>query len=157
MGISYSLIVRQKIVDTVINDLNQGYESFMTEFPDFKGSIGIFGHSLGGIISYDILANHRDTHLSKKTTRKSMRPSPSHEIIYRPLSFRPTLLFTAGSPISAGNTLSNPPVIVMRGLDIQTYTLPNWVSFFNIFHLYDPLGYRIVFSVVILISLGTTV
>jgi hypothetical protein len=30
----------------------------------------------------------------------------------------------------------------MRNLELEDYLLPSWCAFFNVFHLYDPLGYR---------------
>lgn len=128
----------QQIIEYVTSQLNKAYAGFMDRNPDFEGRIGIFAHSLGGIISYDILVNQRDnlpTQDSDKYSNGFETPKDPHsDINYPVLDFKPNFLFTLGSPVSA--------VIVMRGLSMESYTLPKYCRFMNIFHLYDPLGYR---------------
>jgi len=121
----------QKIIDHVTLKFNTQFRKFMASNPSFNGKIGIFAHSLGGIITYDIL-HHQPEKLGGAPPKHS---SPRDEIKYPPLEFQPDFLFNLGSPVSA--------VIVMRGLKIEEYQIPSFCTFFNIFHLYDPFGYRI--------------
>ena len=103
--------------------------------PGFKGKVAIFGHSLGGIISYDILANQPESIHSKSSSSRKSRSRPSHHgIVYPKLDFTPAFLFAIGSPIAA--------VLIMRGQDYSNYCVPPTTRFFNIFHLYDPMSYR---------------
>jgi hypothetical protein len=93
--------------------------------------IGIPSHyahsfSLGGVISYDILANQ------SQLTGSSPSAIPSHiGVSFKPLLFQPSFLFAIGSPISA--------VLIMRGQCPKTYKIPSTTRFYNIFNLYDPL------------------
>jgi hypothetical protein len=79
----------QKIVNHVVEAFNKQYAAFMKIYPDFNGKVGIFGHSLGGIISYDILAHHKENHLSGEKSSRSTRRSSFQEIVYLPLNFKP--------------------------------------------------------------------
>ncbi|KAH6568345.1 hypothetical protein BASA60_008648 [Batrachochytrium salamandrivorans] len=56
------------------------------------------------------------------------------KIVYPKLKFTPSFLFTLGSPL--------PAVLVMRGQLLSNYRLSERIKYFNIFHLYDPLAYR---------------
>lgn len=59
------------------------------------------------------------------------------KLIYPHLNFHPAALFALGSPIGMFMTI--------RGLDKfgPDFALPTCTSFFNIFHPYDPVAYRI--------------
>jgi hypothetical protein len=118
----------QQIIDIVANSMNESYTKFMKQYPDFKGKIAIYAHSLGGIISYDILANQ------SRTRRNTSRPA-HHNVIYPSLKFQPEYLFAIGSPIAA--------VLVMRGQNFDDYKIMPGTRYFNIFHLYDPIAYRV--------------
>ncbi|CAG0889001.1 unnamed protein product [Cyprideis torosa] len=48
----------QRIIDRVGSEMNRCYSLFLERHPDFTGSIAIAGHSLGSLISFDIL-NHQ--------------------------------------------------------------------------------------------------
>ena len=131
----------QEIINIVTKSMNDAYKSFMTKYPDFKGKVSIFGHSLGGIIcisffnyvnifiyiAYDILANQKH---DKSPSRLNSRPS-HFGIEYPTLNFQPSALFAVGSPIAA--------VLIFRGQYLETYCIPKEIQFFNIFNLYDPL------------------
>lgn len=41
----------QSIINIVANSMNESYAKFMKQYPDFKGKIAIYGHSLGKIFS----------------------------------------------------------------------------------------------------------
>jgi len=47
----------QDIIGTVLKLLNTNYIEFLARFPDFRGTIGWMGHSLGAAITSDILTN----------------------------------------------------------------------------------------------------
>ncbi|TPX41334.1 hypothetical protein SeLEV6574_g06146, partial [Synchytrium endobioticum] len=84
----------------------------------------ILAHSLGGIISFDILS-----HQPHRTQPKTL------DLDFPTLNFTPDYLFLIGSPISA--------VLVQRGDSFGDYPLPPQTVFENIFHLNDPLAYRV--------------
>ncbi|KAG7395712.1 hypothetical protein PHYBOEH_003317 [Phytophthora boehmeriae] len=59
MDVLYYLSPRygQLIVDSVTQQLNDKYRVFMDEHPGWDGKVSIFAHSLGSMISYDILTH----------------------------------------------------------------------------------------------------
>lgn len=105
------------IMQILVDAMNSFYTEWKSQHPNSQFSI--IGHSLGGIISHDLLiANDSD---ERRNERK--------------LLFRPRFLFTFGSPIAA--------VMVMRGHYYETFRLPEDILLFNIFHPYDPIAYRL--------------
>ncbi|KAJ3111636.1 hypothetical protein HDU96_005495 [Phlyctochytrium bullatum] len=122
-----------KVLQIVANVLNKSHADFLEKYPGFKGDICIVGHSLGGIIMYDILANLH--HAEEDPPGRTVPQEKTHYAIsYPKLNFRPKFLFTLGSPLSA--------VLVMRGQSPTTYRMPDDIIYQNLFHLYDPLAYR---------------
>ncbi|KAI3874880.1 hypothetical protein MKW98_019453 [Papaver atlanticum] len=47
----------QDIIDSVSSQLNQLYLKFMKRNPSYDGKVSIYGHSLGSVLSYDILCH----------------------------------------------------------------------------------------------------
>ncbi|KAL2919610.1 hypothetical protein HK105_200522 [Polyrhizophydium stewartii] len=163
----------QTLLNIVAKVLNEAYDRFIKAHPYFTGKVALVGHSLGGIICYDLLAHQpgaplmerrkaragaaahaepdaadRESHATATTPAVHDAPdgpaSPAppappqdthFEIVYPRLHFKPNFLFSLGSPLAA--------VLVMRGQSFQTYRLHSDIKYFNIFHLYDPLAYRI--------------
>ncbi|XP_061362840.1 phospholipase SGR2 [Gastrolobium bilobum] len=54
-----SPIYCQDIIDSVSNQLNRLYLKFLKRNPGYDGKISLYGHSLGSVLSYDILC-HQD-------------------------------------------------------------------------------------------------
>ncbi|KAI9102050.1 hypothetical protein DFS34DRAFT_612627 [Phlyctochytrium arcticum] len=131
----------QTILKIVAARLNDAYQSYMEAHPNFTGGVNLIGHSLGGVICYDLLANLQDSTPSRSRSREPSRDrvpptAGAHfRIKYPQLVFRPQALFALGSPVAA--------VLVMRGQDIHTYSPPEDILFHNLFHLYDPMSYRV--------------
>ncbi|KAJ4916987.1 Phospholipase SGR2 [Raphanus sativus] len=55
-----SPIYCQAIIDSVSNQLNRLYLKFIKRNPDYDGKISIYGHSLGSVLSYDILCHQHN-------------------------------------------------------------------------------------------------
>ncbi|KAI5668916.1 hypothetical protein M9H77_18769 [Catharanthus roseus] len=55
-----SPIYCQAIIDSVSNQLNRLYLKFLKRNPGYDGKVSIYAHSLGSVLSYDILC-HQDT------------------------------------------------------------------------------------------------
>ncbi|GAA0143019.1 phospholipase [Lithospermum erythrorhizon] len=55
-----SPIYCQEIIDSVSNQLNRLYLKFLKRNPGYDGKVSIYGHSLGSVLSYDILC-HQET------------------------------------------------------------------------------------------------
>jgi hypothetical protein len=154
----------QTIVSTVGNQLNKIYDLFKQRNPDFKGGVSLGGHSLGSLILFDLLC-HQHPEPEKVETNEDedtiaplndSKPPPLQrrmsrrisymmgavgtgqpQIQYPHLSFQPKAFFALGSPIGM--------FVTVRGLDTlgEKFALPTCPSFFNIFHPYDPVAYRV--------------
>ncbi|PVH36158.1 hypothetical protein PAHAL_6G009500 [Panicum hallii] len=55
-----SPIYCQHIIDSVSNQLNKLYMKFLKRNPGYGGKVSLYGHSLGSVLSYDILC-HQET------------------------------------------------------------------------------------------------
>ncbi|XVE60731.1 hypothetical protein DITRI_Ditri05aG0151200 [Diplodiscus trichospermus] len=55
-----SPIYCQSIIDSVSNQLNRLYLKFLTRNPGYDGKVSIYGHSLGSVLSYDILCHQEN-------------------------------------------------------------------------------------------------
>ncbi|KAJ3028096.1 UNVERIFIED_CONTAM: hypothetical protein HDU68_002481 [Siphonaria sp. JEL0065] len=128
-----------KIMEIVAGVINTQYAKFMQENPEFNGPICILAHSLGGIITYDLLVNQDiavDVPDNKEANGIGNGSCRTHfEISYPKLAFKPNMLVTLGSQVAA--------VMIMRGQSLDEYKLPEGILYRNVFHLYDPLAYRI--------------
>ncbi|KAF9164288.1 Phospholipase ddhd1 [Actinomortierella ambigua] len=81
---------------------------------------------------------HPDTRLTEtQMENKRLRKENSYKYraIMHKLKFRPHYLFTVGSPVGA--------VMVMRNLDWSYFHPPDDIIHHNLFHPFDPLGYRV--------------
>ncbi|KAF9988498.1 hypothetical protein BGZ75_009272 [Mortierella antarctica] len=156
-----------EIIRMIVEELNEAYETFLAKHPDFNGKISVYALSLGGVAMFDILTcldddeedtNQTDTkgaetkdqdqdqdpsrsgpQDSQKPNMKRPRIRKQDQAKFRAvvpkLKFRPDYLFTVGSPVGA--------VMVMRNLDWETFHPPDDIIHHNLFHPFDPLGYRI--------------
>ncbi|KAH9625877.1 hypothetical protein KSS87_016508 [Heliosperma pusillum] len=52
-----SPIYCQEIIDSVSNQLNRLYVKFLKRNPGYDGKVSLYGHSLGSVLSYDILCH----------------------------------------------------------------------------------------------------
>lgn len=104
---------RTTISAAVIVAVNLAVSQFRKSHPTFTGEIVLLGHSLGGLILFEILRNHIDA-----------------------LSFTPICLFSLGSPTGA-------MIHCADEVPDSRFKLPHGVRFFNIFHPLDPVAYRI--------------
>ncbi|KAI9281433.1 DDHD domain-containing protein [Umbelopsis sp. AD052] len=131
----------QRIIDTICEQCNDAYEKHTVEFPDFvsnKGQVHMMGCSLGGIAAFDILAqqwNEEDGRPPWESVEEQGLVVRKPEINVPKLNFNVSSLFTCGSPVAA--------TLVLRGLDFLYYRPPLRTKVLNVFHPFDPLGYRI--------------
>lgn len=167
-----SPVYSQTIITTVGSELNRVYYLFKQRNPDFKGSVYLGGHSLGSLILFDILC-HQHPEPEPEPDRESKESTPEDDDVVTPLktpekphpfkrrmsrrisymmsnigtgqpqlqyphlNFHPVSFFALGSPIGM--------FVTVRGLDNlgEQFALPTCSGFFNIFHPYDPVAYRI--------------
>ncbi|XP_021288338.1 phospholipase SGR2 [Herrania umbratica] len=55
-----SPIYCQSIIDSVSNQLNRLYLKFLKRNPGYDGKVSIYGHSLGSVLSYDIICHQEN-------------------------------------------------------------------------------------------------
>ncbi|KAI8337684.1 DDHD domain-containing protein [Chlamydoabsidia padenii] len=121
---------QQSIVTHVTRCFNDSYHEFMDAHPAFNGNIGIFGYSLGGLITWDILAHQRTV----ETVEEQDQLDKLNLVVPR-LEFKPHFLFGVGCPL--GGFLN------IRNQDPKLYHPDNSTIFENIYHPCDPLAYRV--------------
>ncbi|XP_073966305.1 uncharacterized protein isoform X2 [Choristoneura fumiferana] len=133
----------ETILNTVCGELNRVYSLFKARNPSFKGGVSLGGHSLGSVILYDLLC-HQDP--PTPTDPPMKRPEKQYlagtadinpNMKYPKLCFEPLSLYALGSPIAIFECI--------RGVESlgNDFFLPTCRNFFNIFHPYDPIAYRI--------------
>ncbi|ELV09830.1 Phospholipase DDHD2 [Tupaia chinensis] len=159
----------QTIVDTVASEMNRIYTLFLQRNPDFKGGVSIAGHSLGSLILFDILTNQKDPLGNIDSEQGVSRPSPRPasgpsiprgpelcsgtdgsgcdeypdvgigqvSVRYPRLMYKPEIFFAFGSPIGMFLTVRG-----LKRID-PNYKFPTCKGFFNIYHPFDPVAYRI--------------
>ncbi|RHY84196.1 hypothetical protein DYB37_002473 [Aphanomyces astaci] len=131
----------QIVVNSVTDQLNSKYKVFMDEHPGWNGQISIFAHSLGTVITYDIL-----THPAHSVAKNGVK--------FSGLDFSIENFFAAGyyynESIVALDRSPVPVMILSRGgLDLKDgkftpgITMPSCNHYYNIFHPIDPIAYRV--------------
>ncbi|KAJ3307303.1 hypothetical protein HDV03_001788 [Kappamyces sp. JEL0829] len=125
----------QNIVNTVAKLLNEEHAKAMKKWPDFTGKVSIVAHSLGSVISYDLLANQHEGITSPYVQPVFPQTQTHTSIKYPKLKFQVHHLFCLGSPLGA--------VFVQRGQTFESYPLPKETKYYNVFNLYDPIAYRV--------------
>ncbi|XP_045525686.1 uncharacterized protein LOC123714990 isoform X1 [Pieris brassicae] len=137
-----SPVFGQTIIDTVCKELNRIYGLFKKRNPDFRGGVSLGGHSLGSVILYDLLGHQiPEASASNGSTEKNYvqecAGTGQPMFKYPKLEFCPEAMFALGSPIAIFECVRG---VEMLGKD---FCLPTCGKFFNIFHPYDPIAYRI--------------
>ncbi|XP_059611672.1 mucin-2 [Phlebotomus argentipes] len=162
-----SPIFCQSIMDTVCGSVNRLYKLFCERNPSYHGGVSLAGHSLGSLILFDLLchqkapSNEHEMENSenpdqanvttptepflrpeKQTAQQinyTMGPAGTGQpfINYPQLDIRPKNFFAFGSPIGM--------FVTVRGIDTLglDFKLPTCDGFYNIFHPYDIVAYRI--------------
>lgn len=125
-----------QITKVVTEELNRVYVLYMEKNPNFKGKVHIMGHSLGSVISFDILSSQPND-------------KPKNSNLEKDLMFDVDDLFCVGSPIGVfkllGQTNIKPRSLLPSDYDASqknTFASPKCSNLYNIFHPCDPIGYR---------------
>ncbi|BFF94399.1 nascent polypeptide-associated complex subunit alpha muscle-specific form [Drosophila madeirensis] len=159
----------QKIMNTVADALNEVYLKYRFRHSEFNGGVSLAGHSLGSLILFDLLCHQEPLKESEEENKENPdqlphKPEDSYKkvqlpssdllpkqvsytmgpagtgqpvINYTQLIFHPKKFFALGSPIGMFVTIRG---IDQLGLDFHLPTCP---GFYNIFHPFDPVAYRI--------------
>ncbi|KAL7754128.1 hypothetical protein RI367_000108 [Sorochytrium milnesiophthora] len=128
----------RKIVARLLNGAFDDYlrDNGLTR-ETFRGTVAILSHSMGGIVTWDLLDNDRRYRQWKAGTYQAQtvdqEKDPVEDIV--PINFPVSNVFCMGSPV--GNTL------VLRGHDVSDYEFAPHIAFWNIFHPLDPIAFRL--------------
>ncbi|KAL0078001.1 DDHD domain-containing protein [Phycomyces blakesleeanus] len=131
----------QCIIDTICEQSNKIYQKHLIDYPDFEenqGQVHMVGCSLGGVAGYDIASSQwlpEDGLPPWDGVQDKQYVCARPDVNVPKLDFNVKSLFTCGSPIAAG--------LIFRGLDYMHFRPPPRTRVFNIFHPFDPLGYRL--------------
>jgi len=162
-----SPLYRQEIINGIITCLNAAYAKFIESHPNFKGAVSIFAHSLGSVISYDIVTKWSplvfyDEFVTQEIEKqRDTTDDEDLKKMYDNFYQSRTKLMEKGSQLR--NTLSNmnkglsfkvkflfcvgSPLavyIVMRGHSGSFLPAPEQCErIINIFHPHDPVAYRL--------------
>ena len=126
------------MIEIVCNEMNTVVQKYRA-LTGFKGKVSLLAHSLGSVISWDILSEQELSNVSEDITNKE-QSTPS-EAINKPLTslnFEVSNTFIIGSPVAVFLMLRNQHEPLR-----QDFSLPRCSRVFNIFHPYDPVAYRI--------------
>ncbi|KAJ1739427.1 hypothetical protein LPJ68_004699 [Coemansia sp. RSA 1086] len=127
----YSTFHGHEILKMVIEKLNRVYDEFIQKHPGFDGPVSLVAHSMGGLLCYEIL------YMMNMLEQGKQAGGSWEAVRYRDLpllKFTPQQLFTMGSPHGGS--------LVFRRLYFSEYLMSPSIKFHNIFHPYDPFGYR---------------
>ncbi|KAK6735353.1 hypothetical protein RB195_018513 [Necator americanus] len=171
MDIMYyqSPLYRKEIVGGVVRQLNRIYSLFTENNPTFCGPVSIFAHSLGSVITYDILlhwspfllydkyvTHAMDLHLKECTDVSNIEAlkafQQARDLLYEKIDGGinkmlqhndEELQFKVKYLFAIGSPLA--VFLVMRGATYSDLlpTRMNVERIFNIFHPYDPVAYRL--------------
>jgi hypothetical protein len=114
---------------TVATELNRVHSLFLEHYPDFKGNVSIIGHSLGTLISFDLLT------MEKNEYEEQQIPV---------LNFDPSILFLLGSPVAMINLLKGFKIrSAAYSVCKPTIKRLRTKHLYNIYHMYDPIAQRV--------------
>ncbi|GMM53468.1 putative carboxylic ester hydrolase [Maudiozyma humilis] len=120
----YGEIYYQKIIlDTVMKELNDTYTLFLEKNPTFDGRVHLIGHSLGSLILFDLLSQHR----------------------HYKLKFPVSHFFSIGSPVGLIKLVERTRIGSRQGPKQRTslrINKPKCQELYNVYHTCDPVAYR---------------
>eukprot|EP00752_Nemacystus_decipiens_P005637 g5101.t1 len=133
MDVMYYLTpdMQASILSVVGNKMNEMWHNFSRFTPGFSGKVSIVGHSLGSIIVHDLLIAQPVKGETKLADGAVSEATPI-------LSFYPEVLLACGSPIGMFLALRQSTLDKEKLFKFNTTK-----RFFNLFHLYDPVAYRL--------------
>lgn len=113
---------KHAILSHVAEQLNHAYGQAVREYGPGGFTVSVLGHSLGSVISFELL--------------QMQRHKPEHEE-FIPLQFTPQHLFLTGSQMGLFGALR-----ITNAVDQSIIHLPA-CPVYNVFHPYDPLAFRL--------------
>lgn len=126
----------------VTQRLNKLYTKYRQRNPQFKGKVALMGHSLGSLVLFDLLclqtcAEKKRWEFEDMFMHHVSSSSKRSLVNDYQLQFQPVCFFALGSPIGIFLLIRS-----IKKLGTNFY-LPNCPRFYNIFHPFDPIAFRI--------------
>ena len=139
-------VQRNRILVKVADELNKAYSEYVSRNPSFDGGVSVVGHSLGSVIAFDLLSCQQVA--EDDATTKQYAPDSIIEDIEKnfdmsklQLAFNTIEhLFCIGSPLGMFLTIRGGHG---HGELKRSSKLPTCSHYYNIFHEYDPVAYRV--------------
>ena len=139
-------VQRNRILVKVAGELNKTYNEFVKRNPSFCGGVSVIGHSLGSVIAFDLLSCQQVAE-NGATTKQDAPDSiiedieKNFDISKLQLSFNAIdHLFCIGSPLGMFLTIRGGHG---HGELKRSSKLPTCSRYYNIFHEFDPVAYRV--------------
>jgi hypothetical protein len=134
------------MIGIVSNEMNTVVQKYR-KLTGFEGKISLLAHSLGSVISWDILS--RQSHEKEVKDQTTTLPNDIRFFSSKPtlnkmqigcpkLNFQVSNVFMIGSPVAVFLMLRNQHQPLS-----EDFSLPGCRRVFNIFHPHDPVAYRI--------------
>lgn len=113
---------KEIIMKSVQYHLNRTYQLYIKKNPNFKGKVHLVGHSLGSLISFDILSNPENFKLD----------------------FDIQNYFNVGSPVGVFKLVQKTKIGKTSNISDNgiLYATPTCKDLYNVFHVCDPVAYR---------------
>jgi hypothetical protein len=121
-----------------INEIYQGYSGMNPGFVEGGGSMSIIGHSLGSVITWDLVSLMSETIDAGEHDDKSFLPESS-ALVGPPLPKVCANVFLVGSPVGLFLTLRGAQIALSK----PGFRLRGGERVYNIYHPSDPVAYRI--------------
>ncbi|KAI8909093.1 DDHD domain-containing protein [Gorgonomyces haynaldii] len=160
--------IRMLVSDVILDECNRIYRLWKERNPDFNGTVSLYGHSLGSVLSMDVLSSDpvrmspQNPKMEKQastvdltdllTTGSASRfvkglMGTMENVSFEPLCFPVQTLFAVGSPIGIfllleGNRLRAYEEVDGVPVEEKHVTRPKTKQIYNIFHPYDPVAFR---------------
>lgn len=140
----YQPFYRRQINQAVITECNRIVELFRKHNPKFRGKVSLIGHSLGSVISFDVLSNDLACPgLENKSTDGLEFPVQNYFMMGSPLGLFKILEGSSIRHFDAENHKNNLIADETKFQPTSNYLSPNVKYLYNIFHPSDPISYRI--------------
>ncbi|KAI9247727.1 DDHD domain-containing protein [Sporodiniella umbellata] len=151
---------REQMTQIITREINRIYRLFIQRNPEFIeiGKISIFGHSLGSLLAFDMLALQPPN--TPTENLEDFRPNTNEKHKTATLLFPVDNFFAAGSPLGVILLLRGFKIASRKSLDPSyvyqalsdmkapssssiNFCYPAVDNLYNIFHKSDPVAYRI--------------
>ncbi|KAG5368546.1 putative phospholipase C20G8.02 [Yarrowia sp. E02] len=140
----YQPFYRRQINQAVINECNRIVTLFRKHNPKFRGKVSVIGHSLGSVISFDVLSNDMTCPGMENNNTDGLEfPVENYFMMGSPVGLFKILEGNSIRHFDAENHKNNLIADETKFQPSLNYLSPNVKYLYNIFHPSDPISYRV--------------